>query len=84
MDVRENTSKKRTRERLCTHLIRLYVCWDIIWTSFMEIKLFMGVTDRNCNMVDSGSDLVNLYDINSGLVILQATDNFNKLNENIL
>ena len=50
----------------------------------MEIKLFMGVTDRNCNMVDSGSDLVNLYDINSGLVILQATDNFNKLNENIL
>ena len=46
----------------------------------MEIKLFMDVTDRNFSMFDSGSDWISLYDINSGLAILQATDSFNKLN----
>ena len=46
----------------------------------MDIKLFMDVDDRNFNMFDSGSDLISLYDINSGLDILQATDGFNKIN----
>ena len=46
----------------------------------MEIKLFMDVTDRNFNMFDLVSDSIRLYDINSGLAILQATDSFNKLN----
>ena len=45
----------------------------------MEIKLFMDVTDRKCNMFDSGSDLIILYDINSGLDILQAIYSFKKL-----
>ena len=46
----------------------------------MEIKLFMDVTDRNFNIFDLVIDSISLYDINSGLYILQATDSFNKLN----
>ena len=45
----------------------------------MDIKLFMDVNDRNFNMFDSGSDSISLYDINSVLDILQATDSFKKL-----
>ena len=46
----------------------------------MDIKLFMIVTDRNFNMFDSRTDLISLYDINSGLTILQSTYSFKKLN----
>ena len=46
----------------------------------MEIKLLMDVTDRNFNMFDLVSDSISLYDINSGLAILQATGIFMKLN----
>ena len=46
----------------------------------MDIKLFMDVTDRKCYIFDLGSNLIFLYDINSGLYILQATDSFKKLN----
>ena len=42
----------------------------------MDIKLFMDITDRNCNMFYSVSDLISLYDINIGLSILQATRYF--------
>ena len=58
MDVREITFRKRTRERLCTHISRLCVYLDIIWTGFMDIKLFMDVTDRKFNMFDSWSYLI--------------------------
>ena len=47
---------------------------------FMEIKMFMDITDRNCNMFDFVGDLIRLDDINSGLAILQATGSFMKLN----
>ena len=46
----------------------------------MDIKLIMDITYRNCNMFDLVGDLISLYDINSGLAILQATDSFMKLN----
>ena len=79
-DVREIMFKKSTRDRFCNYLSRLYVRLDIIWTGFMDIKLFMIVTDRNFNMFDSRTDLISLYDINSGLSILQSTYSFKKLN----
>ena len=44
----------------------------------MDIKLFMDVTDRNFNIFDSGRDLISLYDINSGLTILQSTYSLRK------
>ena len=46
----------------------------------MEIKLLIDITNRNYNMFDSVGDSISLYDISSGLAILQATDSFMKLN----
>ena len=79
-DVREMTFMKRTRDRLFTHVSGFYVCQDLRQPSSMEIKLFIDITDRNCNMFDSVGDSISLDDINSGLDTLQATDSFMKLN----
>ena len=71
---------RSTRERLCTHVSGFYVCQDLSHPGFMYIRLFMDITNRNCNMFDSVGDSISLYDISSGLAILQATDSFMKLN----
>ena len=84
MDVREMMFMKRTIERLCTHVSRCYVCKDLSQLGFMEIKLFMNISNRNCNMFDPVGDLIRLDDINSGLAILQVNDSFMKLNTKIL
>ena len=53
---------------------------DLSQTSFKEIKLFLNITDRKFNMFELVGDSIGLDDINIGLAILLATDNFMKLN----
>ena len=53
---------------------------DLSQTSFKEIKLFLNITDRKFNMFELVGDSIGLNDINIGLAILLATDNFMKLN----
>ena len=68
--VREMMFKKRTRERICTHVSRLYVCLDLRRPNFLNIKLSIDINDRKFNMFDSGGDWISLYGINIGLDIL--------------
>ena len=82
IDVRNVLFNKRTRESLFTHVIRFYFDQYFRRSYFMDIKLFMDVTDGKYNMFYFGGDLISLDDINSGLDIIKATDRFKKCNAN--
>ena len=80
--VRNVLFNKRTRESLFTHVIRFYFDQYFRRSYFMDIKLFMDVTDGKYNMFYFGGDLIRLDDINIGLDIIKATDRFKKCNAN--
>ena len=80
VDLRELTLKKITKERLCTHVRRFYVYRAYFRPNFLEIKLFMDVTDGNHNIFYSGAGSLILDSINSGLANIQDMYMFKKLN----
>ena len=47
---------KKNRERLCIHVSVFYVCQDLSQPSFMEINLFMDITNMNFNIFESVGD----------------------------
>ena len=82
MDVIKTTLKKRTIERIFTHVRRLYVRQYLSWTDCMDIQLLIYATDRNSNMFYLGGDWIFPDDINCGLNIIQDMDRVKKLNVN--
>ena len=80
MDVGNMLFKKETWEILSIHVVRLYLGQYIIWSYFLEIDIFMDVTDWNYNVFGVLGDTIIIYDVYYWLAIIQDTDRFEKIN----